>query len=200
MWKSLRAFEAKHGEHHALTHVKPHNRESTEEVVVVLNKYPITVFEQIRSSAFPAYALITFVGIFAPIIALLQFTMPGLPWITTGLAAVIWSFYLYEVLHALWHENPTTSWKTWIELPIVGRLVKSVYGFHLIHHAHHRSNMAISGFFGLPVPDWIFGTYYVPEKLPLDNHMTMKRSDYPNPPPPCKLIAWLDSKVGKQGE
>ena len=51
-----------------------------------------------------------------------------------------------------------------------------------MHHANIKCNEAIGGFFGLPVPDWVFMTYHQPEELLLhDRKATAKDFSIPQP-------------------
>ena len=59
-----------------------------------------------------------------------------------------------------------------------------------MHHANISCNEAISGFFGLPLADWILGTYHQPKELLLEGRLaTAKDFAVPAPPP---LVRWLD--------
>lgn len=194
-WRLLRGLAKKHRRHHGLTHVVelktlPVERDRVE----VRNCYPIVEPLQIESSAFPAYALVTFWGVFTPFIIACQLLMPGLPWLITGYLAIAWSLWLYEVMHAIEHLDYGKVWQPLIERPgLVGRFVRKAYGFHLMHHKEYRVNQAISGFFGLPLPDWLFGTFFVPKELPLPGAVIDPRTQIP--PKPRILIRWLDSII-----
>ena len=59
-------------------------------------------------------------------------------------------------------------------------------GFHHFHHANVGANEAISGFFGLPVADWLFGTYHQPKELLLQGRMATAKDFAVKPPP-----AWV---------
>lgn len=184
----LAALKRKHTEHHQLTNVREVKVPLDEKGQAgVSNKYPITEPEQIRSSAFPGWALVAFWGIFSLLIIPLQFVLPNLPILFAGYLAVVFSFSLYEIVHAIEHLDYERYWKRLVErYPLVRR----IYGFHLMHHSRVGVNQAIGGFFGFPIWDWIFGTYFVPDELPLSKAKVRPATQ--DPPAPCRLIRWLD--------
>jgi hemolysin III len=59
-----------------------------------------------------------------------------------------------------------------------------------MHHANIGCNEAISGFFGMPVPDWIFGTYHQPKELLIDGRMATAKDFAIRPP--RGFVAWID--------
>jgi hemolysin III len=67
-----------------------------------------------------------------------------------------------------------------------------VYSFHLRHHAVIDCNEAISGFFTLPVFDWLFGTFILPKTLYVDGS-EWTASEFKSPRP-CALIRWCDAR------
>jgi len=194
-WQRLQGLALKHRKHHKLTHVKVLDT-PTDELgrSPVRFLYPITEEHQVESSAFPGWALVAFWGVFTPVIALLQVSMPTLPWVTAGYLAVTWSFWLYEVRHAVEHLDYEKFWRPKIER---SRTVRRIYGFHLMHHWSVNVNEAIGGFFGLPLPDLLFGTYHVPEALPLPGDYIAKNDLIA--PAPCRFISWLD-QLSSQAE
>jgi len=169
----LGRFARGHRHHHSLTPIRlrPLGPGSDR---VVLNEYPITREEQYPDSDFPIYALIAFWVLFTPLLAGLQLVLPRLPILLGGYAAITWSMILYEILHAIDHW-PYEWWKNATESPRFGGFWRRLYGFHLMHHANIGCNEAISGFFGLPIPDWCFGTYHQPKELLLDGRMATAR-------------------------
>lgn len=194
-WRFLRGLARKHRKHHGLTHVvELKTGPAVLDRVGVRNCYPIVEPTQIESSAFPAYALVTFWGIFSPLIIGLQLAMPTLPWLICGYLAVAWSLWLYETMHAIEHLDYEKVWRPLIERKtLLGRIARKAYGFHLMHHSKDRVNQAISGFFGLPVPDWVFRTFFVPDQLPLPNAVVDPKTQIP--PPPLGIIRWLDTVI-----
>ena len=94
-----------------------------------------------------------------------------------------------KILHAIDHW-PYEWWKNATEHPRLGAFWRLLYGFHLMHHANIGCNEAISGFFGLPVPDWCFGTYHQPEELLLDGRMATARDFAIRNP--YGFVGWID--------
>lgn len=165
----LSRFSAGHRNHHLLTAIKLGTNDAGPGRII-LNRYPITEVEQNEDAAFPPYALVALWLLFSPLLIGLQFALPTLPIILAGSAAVVWSMFSYEVFHAIehypyaWWERATNS-RRW------GWLWRRIYGFHHFHHANINTNEAISGFFGLPIADWIFGTYNQPPGLLLQGRL-----------------------------
>lgn len=190
----LSRFAHAHRSHHGLTPIRLQPvREGSDRYV--LNRYPITEAEQYADSAFPAYALATFWLVFTPPLAALQWLLPDLPVLLGGFTAITWSMALYEILHAIEHL-PYEWWKRATEHPRFGPLWRRLYGFHHMHHANVSCNEAISGFFGLPVADWVLGTYHQPRELLLEGRVATAR-DFAVPPPP-RVVAWLDAWARKR--
>ena len=187
--RCLVSFRRKHTEHHQLTYVRE-LKTAAVGTVEVRNKYPITRSDQIKSSTFPGYALVAFWGLFSVVLVPLQLLLPTAPILTTGYLAVVFSFLLYEIIHAIEHLDYDKYWKKYVErFPIVHK----IYGFHLMHHWDDRTNQAIGGCFGLPVWDWVFRTYYVPKELPLPGVGRIPTIN--RPPPPRRLLRPLDRFV-----
>lgn len=187
MWW-LQRFAHAHRHHHSLTPIRlrPVAPGSGR---VVLNEYPITREEQYPDSDFPVYALVAFWGLFTPLLVGLQLLWPALPIFLAGYSAIAWSLTLYEILHAIGHW-PYEWWRRATEHPRFGVFWRSLYGFHLMHHANIGCNEAISGFFGLPVPDWCFGTYHLPKELLLEGRMATARDFAIGQPRP--FVRWVD--------
>jgi len=179
-FRVFRRFATDHRRHHSLTAIKLRPSE-TGPGRIILNEYPIVEPEQHDASSFPWYALIGFWGVFTPLLVGLQFLLPGAPILLGGYLAIWWSLSGYEIFHAVEHL-PYEWWKRHTDHPRFGPLWTSVYGFHHMHHANVGCNEAISGFFGLPVADWVFGTYYQPRELLLDGRKaTAKDFHLPTP-------------------
>jgi hemolysin III len=70
------------------------------------------------------------------------------------------------------------------------------YGFHHMHHANISCNEAIGGFFGLPVADWVFGTYHQPKDLLLEGRLATAK-DFAIPPP-RGFVRWFDEWARKR--
>ncbi|MSR78551.1 MAG: hypothetical protein EXS59_00170 [Candidatus Taylorbacteria bacterium] len=184
----LKKFEHDHRLHHALTPIfqERHLVESQARAKVV-SRYPIREKKQYQSSFFPYWGLAGFVVFFCIITVPLQLLLPHTPIMLGSLIGMTFSYCLYEMLHALEH---TSFWEKTVENPKSGKLGKKIWGFHAAHHANVMSNMAISGFFGLPLFDWIFGTYKQPQGL-LVNGTWVIEGDFVAPVP-CRFIRWLD--------
>jgi len=181
IWKPLARFCKAHTHHHELTPIKLLKKAPGQEHRVVLNRYPIETEEQLEDAAFPEYALTAFWILFLPLLLPLQFLQPHLPIVLGGLTGIAWSVISYEAFHAVEHFR-YEWWKGAVEHPVVGPVMTRVYGFHHFHHANIRSNEAISGFFGLPVADWCFGTYFQPKNLLLDKRVaTIDEFQVPDP-------------------
>ena len=125
---------------------------------MVENEYPITAPEQHEASFFPWYALPVFALVMTFIFVPLQLLIPTFPWFFGGYFTLFLALTLYEGYHAIEHW-PFERWAPRFDHPRWGWAWIKAYGFHLRHHAVLMCNMAISGFFLLPIWDWIFGTY-----------------------------------------
>ena len=186
--RGLRRFAKGHRHHHGLTPIRLQPvAEGSDRYV--LNRYPILAVEQYEDSAFPGYALVAFWAFFTPLLIGLQLVLPRLPVLMGGYAAITWSMCLYEILHAVEHR-PYEWWKHATEHPRFGAFWRKLYGFHHMHHANISCNEAISGFFGLPIADWVLGTYHQPKELLLEGRLASAR-DFAVPPPP-RFVRWLD--------
>jgi len=188
----LRRLYRQHTLHHALTRIGRKQTASGRGILFVENKFPIVEPEQGEASFFPWYSLAVFAAVLTPLLALLQWLFPFFPWFFGGFAALAVSLTLYEVLHAINHW-PIETWEPLIEHRRWGWFWRPAYAFHLRHHAVIDCNESISGFFGLPLPDWTFGTCVIPKTVYADGAEwvpTEFRS-----PRPIGLIRWLDAKA-----
>ena len=79
--------------------------------------------------------------------------------------------------------------------PIWGRFWRPVYSFHLRHHAVIDCNESVSGFFGLPVADWVFGTCKIPRTIYADGE-EWKPENFVAPRP-RRFIEWLDAHANR---
>jgi hemolysin III len=184
-------FARSHRHHHSLTAILLREN-PTKTGRIVINRYPITEPIQFEASAFPGYALLVFWIIFAVPLTVAQALLPDAPVIVAGLSAVTWSLVSYEVFHAVEHY-PYEWWKSAVEHPRLGWFWRRVYGFHHFHHANVSANEAISGFFGLPIPDWVFRTYHQPEDLLLEGRLATAKEFKVRPGHPWTFVARLDS-------
>jgi len=184
----LRRFARGHRNHHALTNIQL-RRDEAGPGRIVLNRYPIVDEDQFEDSAFPVYSLAAFWAVFTPLLMLAQQLLPHAPIYLAGYGAITWSMAGYEVFHAIEHF-PYPWWERATGHRRFGKLWRKVYGFHHFHHANVGSNEAISGFFGLPIADWVFRTYHQPQDLLLHGRMATAKDFAVRPPWP--FIAWLD--------
>jgi len=190
----LQMFAHAHRNHHGLTPIRLQPvAEGSDRYV--LNRYPITHEDQHQDSAFPWFALLAFWALFTPLIVALQWLFPGLPMLLGGYTAITWSMTLYEILHAIEHQ-PYEWWKHATEHPRFGFVWRQLYGFHHMHHANTSCNEAISGFFGLPVADWVFRTYHQPKELLLEGRVATARDFAVGSPP--RIVRWLDGWARKR--
>lgn len=163
----LRRLYKQHTLHHALTRIARRPGRDGRGFLVIENKFPIVEPEQHEASFFPWYSMAVFGAILTPLLALLQWQFPAIPWFLGGFAALATSLTLYEVLHAIDHW-PFEKWEPLITHRVWGRFWLPVYAFHLRHHAVIDCNESVSGFFGLPVADWVFGTCVIPRTVYAD--------------------------------
>ena len=181
-----------HTLHHNLTRIGRRRTPGGREVPVVENIYPITTPEQGEASFFPWFTLFGFAAFVTPLLIVLQWLAPSFPWFFAGYGAIAASLCLYEIFHAIEHWSFEKKWLPLIERPGTGWFWRKVYSFHLRHHAVIDCNEAISGFFTLPVADWVFGTYIMPKSLYLDGS-EWKPEEFTSPRP-CALIRWCDAQ------
>ena len=187
-------FARGHRHHHGLTPIKL-NPVSEGSDRYVLNRYPILEEEQFEDSAFPPYAIAAFWAIFTPLMIGVQLLLPHAPILMGGYAGITFSMCLYEILHAMEHFS-YDWWKHATEHPRMGPMWRKLYGFHHMHHANVACNEAISGFFGLPIADWVFGTYHQPKELLLEGRVATAK-DFTVPPPP-RFVRWIDEWARKR--
>ena len=185
----LRRLYKQHTLHHALTRIARRPGANGSGILFIENKFPIVEPEQGEASFFPWYSLAVFALALSPLLAVLQWLLPAFPWFFGGFAALAVSLTLYEVLHAINHW-PFETWEPLIQHRRWGWFWRPVYGFHLRHHAVTDCNEAISGFFGLPVADWAFGTCVIPQTV-YDEGEEWTPDKFRSPRPSA-FIRWLD--------
>ena len=188
----LSRFYRQHTLHHSLTRIGKRYTSAGRAVPFVENIYPVTEPEQGEASFFPWYTLLVFGAIVTPLLALLQWLTPAFPWFFAGYGALAFSLALYEIFHAIEHWA-FEKWAPLIEHPRVGWFWRKVYSFHLRHHAVIDCNEAISGFFTLPVFDWVFGTFILPKSLYVDGS-EWTPTEFTSPRP-VALIRWCDART-----
>jgi len=185
----LRRLYRQHTLHHALTRIGRATTKDGRRILVVENKFPMVEPEQKEGSFFPWYALAGFTAAALPLLIVLHLLLPTFPWFAAGFLTVACSLILYEVLHAINHW-PLEHWMPLIEHPRWGGFWRKAYSFHLRHHAVIECNESVSGFFGLPVADWAFGTCLMPKTIYADGEEW--RPENFVAPRPCRFIRWLD--------
>ena len=173
--------------HHALTPIHIDEKRHR-----INSSYPISSVDQDDCGTFPPWALLSFLaGLSVPMV-ILALIFPSVPLLVAGYFAISLSYYLYEVIHVTHHKSYDAWWATKIKTPILGKIWRKIYGFHQAHHANYKCNMHVGGFFGLPIGDWLFGTYKQPSQL-LNHEVAatkdMVQSLNPNPHWP---ISWFD--------
>lgn len=188
-----------HTLHHALTRIGRKQTRDGRGVLFIENKFPIVEPEQGEASFFPWYSLAVFSLLLTPLFALLQWIFPSFPWFVAGFAALAMAMALYEVLHAINHW-PFEKWEPLIQHPRWGKLWRPAYAFHLRHHAVIDCNESISGFFGLPLGDWVFGTCVMPDTIYADGEQAApEKFRSPRPRAFIRMLdAWADRAVQKR--
>ena len=185
----LRRFYRQHTLHHALTRIARKATRDGRGLMFIENKYPILDDDQHEASFFPWYTLVTFAAILTPLLCLLQWVFPSFPWFFAGFAALASSLTIYELVHAIEHWS-LDRWEPLIASPRWGAFWRAAYSFHLRHHAVIDCNESISGFFCLPLADWVFGTCLMPRSIYSDGE-EWTPDEFKSPTPVC-LIRALD--------
>lgn len=186
----LSYFYRQHTHHHSLTRITRRRTPGGLEVNFVENFYPIVKEEQKEASFFPWYTFLIFAACLTPFFALLQWLVPSLPWFLGGYGALASSLLIYEIFHAIEHWS-FEKWGPLIDHPRMGNFWRKVYSFHLRHHAVIDCNEAISGFFIMPVADWVFGTCIIPGVLYKHGQTVAEEKEFLSPHPVAP-IRWLD--------
>ncbi len=195
----LRRLYKQHTLHHALTRIARKPGRDGRGILFIENKFPIIEPEQSEASFFPWYSFAVFAAVLSPLLALLQWLAPSFPWFVAGFAALAVSLTLYEVLHAINHW-PFEKWEPLIQHRFWGRFWQPVYAFHLRHHAVIDCNESISGFFGLPIADWVFGTCVIPQTVYAEGE-EWTPDKFRSPQPRWiirKLDAWAEHAVQRR--
>lgn len=165
----LRSMHRAHTLHHSLTSVKAPVRPSEpEQLVPVRSQYPVEHKEQTEAMEFPPYALSIFLAVFLVLLGIpVKLMLPGSPAIFALLCAVTLYYSAYELWHAVLHLPYDRFWRPAMEKRRTGRLVRRIYGFHLMHHWRPTANLAIVGLWGVAVWDYALRTHRRPGRLPL---------------------------------
>jgi hypothetical protein len=180
-----------HLAHHKLTNIKiPCDR--------VVSAYPIADREHDHAATFPPYALLAFMAVLTPFLAVTAFSFPQVPVLIGGYTAITIAHFLYESMHVAHHTPFDPYWKTKIEQPVLGTMWRKMYGFHQAHHANYKCNMNIAGFFGVPLGDLVLGTYQQPEVLLIDGAPATKAVAAKLTTTPNWPVSMMDSALLKR--
>lgn len=191
----VRQLYRQHTLHHALTRISRRPSRDGSGILFIENKFPIVEPEQAEASFFPWYSFTVFALLLSPLFLLLQLVAPSYPWFVGGFVALASSLTLYELFHAINHW-PFEKWEPLLLHPRWGRFWRPLYGFHLRHHAVIDCNESISGFFGLPVADWVFGTAIIPQTVYAAGELATPEKFAS--PRPCAFIRWLDERAERR--
>jgi len=166
----MAAMHRAHSTHHGLTYVKaPVNPKDPARLVEVRSEFPVEEEHQEESMMFPLYSLPIFVAVFLILFALpLKLIFRHEP-VILGLIFSVTAYYVsYEVWHAILHLPFERFWQPVLEGRFTKRVFRRLYSFHLMHHWRPTANLAIVGFWGVAVWDYVFKTHRRPERLPLN--------------------------------
>jgi hemolysin III len=191
----LSHFYKQHTLHHALTRVgfQKAKKGRTAMPYLVENHYPIEHEKQFEASYFPWFTLAIFSALGSLVFAPVQWLLPEYPVFLGGFLGITFSLCLYEIIHAIEHW-PQATWDRLVAKPTMGPFWRKAYAFHLRHHADIRCNEAISGIFGLPLPDLFLGTYIDPETL-YTHGKSAEPKEFVSPRPRFAIIRWLDRRA-----
>jgi hypothetical protein len=166
----LRSMHRAHSTHHGLTSVKaPVRGKEPDRMVRVKSEYPVVHEHQEESMEFPLYAVSIFMAIFLILMGLpVKLLLPNAPAILSLLVGVTVYYSSYEVWHGVLHLPYERFWRPAMDNRYYGRIVRRVYGFHLMHHWRPTANLAIVGLWGFALWDYAFCTHRRPVRMPLD--------------------------------
>lgn len=181
-------FYDAHNLHHNLTKVERQQE-------LTSNKFPIIEEPQHESSFFPWWTLGVFAIFLTPVYVGIYLLFPAVPIFIAGYSSLFFSMLLYELFHVAWHW-PLSRWQLLFNSKIFGGFWKRAYAFHLRHHANVRCNESVSGFFGIPIPDLLFGTYLQAKTL-FPDQTVVPQEEYSTPKPGF-FIRYLDSILIKK--
>lgn len=190
-FRFLKRFYTQHTLHHALTSVRAVSRDGE---ACIESKYPIVTEKQYEASFFPWFSLGAFLLLSLPLVILGQWMFLGWPIVLGSVAAVTWSLILYELVHSTEHLPYESFWASRVTSLRWGKFWRSLYSFHIHHHAHIGTNEAVGGFFGIPMADIVFGTH-VSSSTPLVDGMSVKCAAI-IAPRPIGIIRFLDHHFG----
>lgn len=186
----LRYAYNRHGLHHGLTIIaveKPGVRHMT-----IMSKYPMISYKQHQSVFFPAHMFLATLAFYSVLLVLLQWIFPGVPFLLGGYSAVAAADICYEIFHPLEHRSEEW-WDERKKNPIariLRRYISYLRRLHEYHHLNIKYDMAVAGFFGLPLADMVLGTYYMPP-VALTDGTSVTREDI-SPPQVSRFVRWHD--------
>jgi hemolysin III len=159
-----------HRHHHDLTNVTaPVTPKDPEKFVLVDSDYPVVEEHQEESMMFPMWSLMLFYAVFLLMLGLpFKAILPGQPVIISTLFTVTLCYTAYEVWHAILHLPFERFWKPLTDGKSFGPMVRRIYNFHVMHHWRPSSNLAVVGFWGIAVWDYMFRTHCRPIRLVID--------------------------------
>lgn len=165
----MAAMHRAHSTHHGLTSVRaPVNSKEPERLVPVHSEFPVEEAHQEESMMFPVYSISIFYGVFFLILGLpLKLIVPSAPILISLIFVVTLQYALYELWHAVTHLPYERFWKPFIDHKRFGRIGKRIYAFHLMHHWRPTTNLAVVGFWGVAIWDYVFRTHRRPKRLPV---------------------------------
>ncbi len=176
----LSHFYVQHTLHHSHTDVEIRQSKYS-------NEYPIMQNHQLEASFFPWFTFILFAIAITPVLLVASF-LTSLPFLVTGYITMLFSIVLYEYFHLLFHY-PLSWWEEKFTHNVTGNLYKRIYAFHLDHHLNPGCNESVSGFFGIPIPDLLFGTYvYSGNLYPNEESASSETHKKPAPIWPIRML------------
>ncbi len=187
----LGRLHRQHTLHHGLTNVKLIQVVDGEGKV--FNRYPILTMEQHEASYFPWFSLSAFIAVSMILVVPIQLLCPSWPIAIGVVLAIAWAICLYEIIHMIEHKPFDSFWKPKVTHPTFGGFWRWFYCFHLRHHADIKLNENISGFFGVPIADFVFGTYAPWPRVYAEGEIVPKSEFEANRPRPMWFLRILDS-------
>jgi len=185
-----------HGKHHALTHISVIDADARGTMKKIVSGYVVAEEKQHYAVTFGEYFLPAFFVGYNILFLVFHFLIPGAPFFLGGnLAIAVW-IALYDILHQLEHK-PDAWWEKRKYNPIL----TMIYRFHQYHHLSASAtkeftpllpcNMAIVGFLGIPIVDWLLRTYKLPPYALHDGDIIPV--ELLRPPETFQLIKKLDA-------
>jgi hypothetical protein len=147
---------------------------------------------------FPYFSASVFYGIFLILLGPFKFLFPTQPIISSVLFTVTLAYAAYELWHAVLHLPFERYWLPGMKSERWGKLIKYVYGFHLMHHWRPITNQAVVGFWGVALWDHLFRTHHRPGRMPLDGALVNHHdAEIPKPRWPINALDRLQGRLYK---